>query len=104
MLNQEVFCVDIDALDSPFQLPESATLVHCLPPIAHAHILVSGSCGIFCGPVRCLSATVPDALSFRYTWRHSTMTFPPASSPSPRRRFPRWLLAILILGSLVTIA
>ena len=32
------------------------------------------------------------------------MTFPPASPPVPRRRFPRWLIAILALGSLVTLA
>jgi thioredoxin 1 len=32
------------------------------------------------------------------------MTFPPASPPAPRRRFPRWLIAILALGSLVTLA
>jgi thiol:disulfide interchange protein len=32
------------------------------------------------------------------------MTFPPASPPAPRRGFPRWLIAILILGSLVTVA
>ena len=32
------------------------------------------------------------------------MTFSPASPPPPRRRFPRWLIAVLILGSLVTVA
>lgn len=32
------------------------------------------------------------------------MTFSPASAPEPRRRFPRWLLAILIVCSLSTLA
>jgi thioredoxin 1 len=36
------------------------------------------------------------------------MTFSPASPqappPTPRRRFPHWLIAVLILGSLVTVA
>jgi thioredoxin 1 len=32
------------------------------------------------------------------------MTFPPSAPPTPRRRFPRWLIAVLILGSLVTVA
>jgi thioredoxin 1 len=32
------------------------------------------------------------------------MTFSPDSPPAPRRRFPRWLIAVLALGSLVTLA
>jgi thioredoxin 1 len=32
------------------------------------------------------------------------MTYSPASPPTPRRRFPRWLIAVLALGSLVTLA
>ncbi len=32
------------------------------------------------------------------------MTLSPVSPPAPRRRFPRWLIAVLILGSLVTVA
>jgi len=32
------------------------------------------------------------------------MTFSPASLPEPRRRFPRWLIAVLIFCSLVTVA
>jgi thioredoxin 1 len=34
----------------------------------------------------------------------TSMTFPPDSSPAPHRRFPRWLIAVLALGSLVTLA
>ena len=32
------------------------------------------------------------------------MTFPPASPPVPRRTFPRWLIVLLVLGSLGTLA
>jgi len=32
------------------------------------------------------------------------MTFSPTVPPAPRRRFPRWLIAVLALGSLVTLA
>jgi thioredoxin 1 len=31
------------------------------------------------------------------------MTFSPASPPTPPRRFPRWLIVVLALGSLVTL-
>jgi thiol:disulfide interchange protein len=34
----------------------------------------------------------------------ASMTFSPASPPTPPRRFPRWLIAVLALGSLVTLA
>jgi thioredoxin 1 len=32
------------------------------------------------------------------------MTFPPAASPTPRRGFPRWLIAVLALGGFFTLA
>jgi len=32
------------------------------------------------------------------------MTFSPAPPPAPHRRFPRWLIAVLALASLVTVA
>src|SRR5690349_4477058 len=32
------------------------------------------------------------------------MTFSPAASPTPRRRFPRWLIAVLALGGFFTVA
>jgi thioredoxin 1 len=34
----------------------------------------------------------------------TSMTFSPASPPAPHRRFPRWLIAVLALGGLVTLA